>query len=225
MNKKTYYIEDRENWGDFYGSLLFNLQNITTFLKYVNKYKNIENDQLNILDYGCAYGYYLQILKAINKFINIYGVDIAKEAVIKAQDRVGIEMQNIFWLENGENIPILDNFFDVVFCLDVIEHINSQELLVVFNEIKRVMKSETIFFVVTPNCNIIMKIIYFLTNKKWIYKGKAHVNTHSKKSLTRLLQKYFKIKEIEYYNHKTSLFRNFLSFFGVSTHLIAIVKK
>ena len=49
-------------------------------------------------------------------------------------------------------IPFQDNYFDEVWCFDVIEHIeNYEDLIFTFNEIWRVLKPGGIFRFTTPN--------------------------------------------------------------------------
>ncbi|NQU77981.1 class I SAM-dependent methyltransferase [Candidatus Falkowbacteria bacterium] len=224
MNKKTFYIEDRENWSKEYGSLLDNLPAITTFFGYVKKHQAIDKDGLRVLDYGCAYGYYLKIIKAINPKALVYGVDISKDAVRKAQENINESLPRVFWLASEEPLPLSDNNFDTIFSLDVIEHVKKEEAEKILKKIAQLLKPSGLCFIATPNCSFVMKIIYILRGRAWIFRGHDHLKVYNKKTLNSLLKKYFKVKKIDYYHHKNSFFRKLLSILGISTHLMAVLK-
>ena len=89
---------------DYY-SFIFNKVN-----DIVSQYKNI-----NLLDIGCGVGYYTYQLKKNNPSLNIYGFDIAKEALALA---CRYTKSDINWfVSNSKNIPIKDNSIDIVLAM------------------------------------------------------------------------------------------------------------
>jgi len=72
----------------------------------------LDKEPLRIVDYGCAYGYYLSVLKIINPNHDLYGVDCAKEAVESTARIAGND--HAFWARCGEPLPLEDNSVDVI---------------------------------------------------------------------------------------------------------------
>lgn len=194
---KKYFVEDRETWKKEYGTLFKNLSDIVLKLRYIHNFIELDKKPLRIVDYGCAYGYYLQVLKMINPKHDLFGVDIAKEAVEAATSVAG--KGSIFWQSLGEPLPLENYSVDVIICFDVIEHVDDETKLVnFFKECYRLIKSSGYVFIRTPNCNFPMKVIFKMTGEEWIYKGKGHPNPFTVKKLKRLIEPYFKVVEISY---------------------------
>ena len=81
------------------------------YLKLALELKNIIND-LNVrtlLDIGCGEGYYDRIINDEN--IEIYGLDISKEAILKAA-KLDKNIQYI--VASSNKLPFEDNYFDCV---------------------------------------------------------------------------------------------------------------
>jgi methionine biosynthesis protein MetW len=98
----------------------------------------------NILDIGCgdgAFGYL-----AIERYDNVYGVDISETALKIAASR-GILTQKINL--NNNRLPFESNFFDAVVSLDVIEHVFDPANHI--SEARRVLKKDGIIVIATPN--------------------------------------------------------------------------
>ena len=196
-NKKTYYIEGRESWKNEYGTIIKHLPSITETLIFIQKYVKLDLEPLKFVDFGCAYGYYLSVLKIINPNHDLYGVDIAKEAVEATARIVGND--HALWASCGESLPLEDNSVDVILCFDVIEHVRDKdELINFFKECARLIKPQGYIFIRTPNCNLPMRILFRLAGKSWIYKGKEHPNPFTKKKLIKLVEPYLRIVEVSY---------------------------
>lgn len=120
MFDKNYYTsnnyKDYLNRYDKYRILSDDLINIFKFL-------NIYNKNLKILDYGCAVGFLLDALKE-KKFSNLSGYDISEFCI------------NIF----KQNHKLIDiekkEDFDFIFFLDVLEHMENNEIEKVLNNLK-----------------------------------------------------------------------------------------
>ena len=74
------------------------------------------HDNVKILDFGCAVGFLMEGFRELG-YKEIYGWDISSWAVSKAQ-------------EKGLNIlkKIEELSFDIIICLDVLEHMADQEI-------------------------------------------------------------------------------------------------
>jgi hypothetical protein len=90
MPDKTYYVENIESWKSEYGrGLLKNLPSIESIVNLITSYMDLENKPLIIIDDRCVCNYYLQLLKLINPEHEIYGVDIALDAVNYGNGKLG----------------------------------------------------------------------------------------------------------------------------------------
>jgi len=101
------------------------------FLRIVKKYAKGK-----ILDVGCGTGY---AQKRVGH--NIIGLDVTY-ALLELN-------KNIRVCGDALTIPFKDNSFDVVYSIDVIEHIKKPQKLV--NECKRILKKKGILILITPN--------------------------------------------------------------------------
>jgi 2-polyprenyl-6-hydroxyphenyl methylase / 3-demethylubiquinone-9 3-methyltransferase len=113
------------------------------------------------LDVGCGGGFLSEELSKIG--LTVTGVDPSKESICIARKHAINNNLNITYQESyGEKLPFDDSTFDMVFCCDVLEHVN--DIRKVASEISRVLKKGGLFFFDTVNRTIISKItvIYFM---------------------------------------------------------------
>ena len=103
----------------------------------------ISNKEVSVLDLGCGDGLTLSLLK--EKGIIGKGLDISKEGVEKAKMK-GFDA-SVF--DFSSKLPFLDNSFDIVISLDVLEHLYDPKNLLA--EASRVSKGSVIIGV--PNFN------------------------------------------------------------------------
>ena len=99
-----------------------------------------------VLDVGFGLGYGLKIMAEKDRELS--GIDIDRRAVSHAQQLIK-EVDQICRVEhyNGRKIPFDDNSFDVVTCIDVIEHVPDYSGLLM--EMVRV--SKRLVLLATPN--------------------------------------------------------------------------
>jgi len=98
-----------------------------------------------LLDVGCGNG---ELGRAYaSEFEEVHGIDVSEVAVGQARSSFGMVAQTVDL--NVERIPYADSYFDVVTCLDVIEHVIDP--LFVCQEIYRVLKNDGILIVSTQN--------------------------------------------------------------------------
>lgn len=105
--------------------------------KYVNKCGRL-------LDVGCGEGFIIDFVR--NRVTKTYGLDKSVKCLKRAANK-GIITKCID-LDN-ERIPYGDNYFDVVICLDVIEHI--RDPIKLLKDIFRVLKLEGKLILSAPN--------------------------------------------------------------------------
>lgn len=98
------------------------------------------------LDLGCGSGGITAFLREKAKLVDVYGVEISTEAVRLAREK-GIKA---FAVDIGASkLPFEANFFDVVFCGEVIEHLFNPDFIL--DEAFRVLKPNGVLILTTPN--------------------------------------------------------------------------
>jgi ubiquinone/menaquinone biosynthesis C-methylase UbiE len=131
VNTPMYWDEVYENEG-FSDPCMRN--DTFVFTSLLSKVKN-RIDKLQVLDAGCGNGYFLK-LASLTKNWDLYGIDHSKEGLEVAKKRVP---QALFKQGDLHKLPYLDNFFDVVFSMETLEHIH--KVKPVIDEMKRVLVS------------------------------------------------------------------------------------
>lgn len=140
---------------------------------------------LKILDTGCCTGYNLHLL---SEFGEIYGVDTEKKAVEYCKMR---GFKKVFLLKNGLKLPFKNNYFDVVTCLDVLEHIKEDEDYL--KELHRVLAPGGKLVLFTPAISLLWSQLDVISH---------HIRRYNKLMLSRKARKAkFVIKDIKYFNY------------------------
>ena len=159
--------------------------------RFIKAVEMISNDQYQtILDIGCRDK---ELKKYLKEGTLYQGIDFKDDDEVLAHN-----------LENG--IPFSDNSFDVVFALDVLEHVENIHFL--FSEVLRVSKTEAI--VALPNMSYWKFRLRYLKGKdisdKYVLPSKKILDRHrwltsykSSKSLIQNLSGNSKIEEKKYY--------------------------
>jgi len=135
-----------------------NLKKKLNYLKYLKKtYKDLNyynqfilvpiKDKMKILDYGCGLGGLLQKIYLINKKVKLYGVDIDGKIIKEAIKNC--KFADIKKITANQKISARKGYFDLIFCLDVIEH--SQKPINILKEIKRVLSPDGKVILCTPD--------------------------------------------------------------------------
>lgn len=121
------------------------------YIYHESRYKFAETYIKNkaVLDLGCGSGYGTKILSGSAK--KVLAIDISKDTIDFAKNNFGNEniefkCANVF--ETGVN----NNSVDVVVCFEVLEHVETPDLLL--TEIKRVLKEDGLLIISTPNKEI-----------------------------------------------------------------------
>jgi 2-polyprenyl-3-methyl-5-hydroxy-6-metoxy-1,4-benzoquinol methylase len=133
-------LKDRYISGDSYA---FNKAQTLTFSSLINRPYD------SVLDVGCGHGYFSYVGAVEKKFTHCLGVDIVNKFEIKELKQLN---KNItFKLITGDILPCTDNSFDLVFSMDVVEHIdNDMEFI---KEQFRVCRKGGTILIGTPNLN------------------------------------------------------------------------
>jgi SAM-dependent methyltransferase len=110
----------------------------------LNKYVNFGD---NVLDVGFGLGYGITILSI--KADSVQGIDIDKKCVEYCKGALLGRNPKLISLDvyNGKRIPFDDKTFDIVTCIDVLEHVEDYEAFLL--ELMRVSRRGV--FISTPN--------------------------------------------------------------------------
>ncbi|KKP26332.1 MAG: methyltransferase family protein [candidate division TM6 bacterium GW2011_GWE2_31_21] len=109
------------------------------------KYFSKQTEKLKILSIGTSSGVELEFL---SKFGNVLGIDLDEKMVLNAQKN-GLNVLKQDILSNN----FKDNSFDIVFAMDVLEHIEDHEKA--FKEAFRVLRSGGYMFITVPACKFL----------------------------------------------------------------------
>jgi ubiquinone/menaquinone biosynthesis C-methylase UbiE len=100
-------------------------------LKFAASFVSISNESV-ILDVGCNDGRFLKIIQTLNNSCNCWGIDLRSTV-----DKIKINNCK-FRVADVRKLPFDDNYFDIVFALDMLEHVENVEIGI--KEIHRVLK-------------------------------------------------------------------------------------
>lgn len=164
-----YYIPDKS-----YGVPSINI---------IKKFNIKPNDY--VLEIGAGYGRNSQIFSKLTE--HLYLLDINSQY----KERLSKYSQNII-ITNGLNYPFQDNFFDVIYCELVIQHIYRKHIDDIFKELHRILKFNSIF------CFDILNGIWETENDHFANYSKKYINNgYSKEKIQNKINDLFKIEKIK----------------------------
>jgi len=147
-----------------------------------------------VLDIGSQAGVLCAQLKKLGH--DPYGVEVVEELVERSKREY--PSLNFQVADCEKTIPFEDDFFDIVWAGDVIEHIRFADVFV--NEINRVLKKGGLFILTTPMHNRLKNIIIALCNFEDHFNPEfPHLRFYTVKSLRSVLEKRgFRLKKVSY---------------------------
>ncbi|MHC4580086.1 MAG: class I SAM-dependent methyltransferase [Planctomycetota bacterium] len=178
-------------------------------MEYTRRYKEIlhrsiyehvrDKSPCSVLDIGCRWGNDLKRVSLIGPDMNLFGVDVCSDALEVASKELE-KSQNIHLCQaRGEDLPFEDNYFDIVFSSEVIEH--TEEVEEFMKEVQRVLKNHGAVIVTTPSrlnlTHLIGKLVpspFKRSLRKCIYyvnPGDPDVNPHVHEYTPRELRNLF----------------------------------
>lgn len=107
-----------------------------------------------VLDLGCAGGFMAEAIAARGAIVT--GIDPAPKAIEAARahaDSTGLSIR--YDVGAGEDLPYVDAAFDIVVCVDVLEHVRDLER--VLSEVARVLRPGGVFLFDTINRNALAR--------------------------------------------------------------------
>lgn len=141
--------------------------------------RHVKSDKKSkILDIGCGYGAYLEELK-LSGYENVEGVDISSEQVEAARKK-GLKD-----VHEGDALSFVrkkkDNSIDVVLLIDIIEHMEVEEMFSIMDEVCRVLRKGGECVIHVPNAQGIFGM-------RIRYGDLTHERAFSPKSIQQLLR-------------------------------------
>lgn len=93
----------------------------------------------SVLDIGCAYGFLVKHLR----YGTQVGIDVSKYAILQRR------ATNKVFLASATNLPFRNKIFDLVVCVETLEHISEENIQLSLHEIERVCKKWV--FITSPH--------------------------------------------------------------------------
>lgn len=167
INNEIYNLEGDRWWqADFSLNLIKTLVNPfrVGYAKKVFEEFKIDPEKTNVLEVGCGGGILSEEIARMG-FITT-GVDPSEPSLNSAINHaIKGNLKINYKKGTGENLPFQNNFFDVVLCCDVLEHV--YDLPKVISEISRVLKNGGIFIYDTFNRTYFSKISTIKILQEW----------------------------------------------------------
>lgn len=155
------------------------------WMRIIRKYE----DSGKLLDVGCGPGFFLAYAE---KHYDAHGIDISEYAIRKAKQRTQTAKLSV---EDAMNLDYRNDYFDIVTCFDVLEHLPDPRLAL--QEFYRVLKKGGILIIRVPNTE---SIGAKWKKEEWFgHRDKTHVSLLSNEEWINLLKDInFKILEVFY---------------------------
>ncbi len=147
-----------------------------------------------VLDVGCGYGTFCIILSEKRPKIKITGLDLDKNRVIIARNRIknlNIELLNA----DATNFEIVKNF-DIIICLDLIHHIPYENHAPMLNNLKKHLKKDGLLVVKDMDNKPFYKYLWNYLQDSVITKSLAFSYKSKEKMLELLQDSGFKVESV-----------------------------
>ena len=181
--------------GEYYThSRLFRWWHTSRFIKARNIVGGMSKNSI-IVDLGCNGGNFTRTLLGLGEVV---AIDISSSFIGAGRSQV---KQAHFILSDVQSLPIRDGIFDLVTCLEVLEHLPKPKWVV--SEAWRTLKSEGRLLVSTPDeGKRLWRFIWFFWQN--IGRGTAwrhkHIYNFDKERLIRMVYPFFREISVDYVN-------------------------
>ena len=146
-NDLEFYDENADNWWDekskIYALYHLNKPRFEFFDRHATNWQGLKT-----LDVGCGGGFSCEFMAERGAIVS--GIDQSEKCVQAAKNHAIVSDFKIDYRQGlAENMPYNDNTFDVVICVDVLEHVADYKQVV--SEVHRILKPGGLFFFDTIN--------------------------------------------------------------------------
>jgi len=176
-NHIEYYLIDETHW--WFSAR----KNLLEFV--IKKFAKDLDTDCKVIDIGCGSGTNIKNFSSV--YNNIVGMEDSEEAANMAKEKTG---KQIYKGELPDKIPFEDNSFDLVFLLDVLEHIENDELTLI--NINKKLKQNGYLALSVPAFNFLWNAHDEMFGHKRRYTAGELKNKLTKSG--------FKVEDISYYN-------------------------
>lgn len=212
LDKQSLFEFYNGPWVKVYNSRKFYNKNEMVEKKNIKDLMEINSIIKNgkLLEIGCGDGHFLQMARD-NYNYEVFGVELDSETSQYARIKRGLINVKT---EAFENIKFPENFFDVVYMNDVLEHL--QNPFQIIEECQKILKPGGLIVINVPNVD---GLIYkFVGEKHTCVFGFEHLNFFSDKTLSFILAKIgFDVKKIIMDSSDFTFFSLCRYFFGGAT--------
>jgi 2-polyprenyl-6-hydroxyphenyl methylase/3-demethylubiquinone-9 3-methyltransferase len=180
MIDNDFYNKEAEQWWSEKDSPLMMIRYTMNPLRfaYVMKHFVIHSYDYRgkkVLDVGCGGGF---LTEEIAKFgLDTTGLDPSAPTLDSARRHAEMMDLRIEYLEgSGERLPFGDAEFDIVFCCDVLEHV--EDFRAVLKDVSRVLKPGGLFFFETINRTLLSFVVVIFLLQRWSVTSIIPPNIH-----------------------------------------------
>jgi len=179
---------------NYYNKTNYIFRDLDNQLQKINLIKNMCNINCgsSILDVGCGIG--LGLLAFPEPSCNLIGIDLSHTQIKIGRTIIQKKLINTihFIIVDADNLPFLQGFFDLVYCISLLHHVTNPE--VTLNEMIRVAKYKGKLAVSEQNIFNLYSLLCTLKNYK-LEHGSLTISPYIKKFFNKL-----PISEVRKYN-------------------------
>jgi 2-polyprenyl-3-methyl-5-hydroxy-6-metoxy-1,4-benzoquinol methylase len=133
--------------------------------KFKRVIDSIDEDTNSILDIGCFAGTFLGMIPESHVREQV-GIDILEEQINFANIKYGTNFRKFYAIKGfNDNTTVPDNYFDLITCIEVMEHLTSQNILELFAYAHNKLKPGGKFIITTPNYASVWPLLEVLLDK------------------------------------------------------------
>lgn len=164
------------NYPELYFTYQYGARIVETLLPYINS-------NSRILDYGCGTGFLID--KLIGKDLKIYGIDLSPASVRTVNEKFknATDFKGAWPNEDVVNNAEYVGFFDVVFLIEVVEHLDDENLKNVLASTKKLLRQGGKLIITTPNEEDLEASVVYCPESGKVFHRWQHVRSWSMKSL------------------------------------------
>ena len=146
----------------------------------------------NVLDYGTGIG--LLIPHMLKHNLEVTGTDFSHDSIESVNQRFKNEanFNGAYYIDDIINI---DKKYDVIFCIEMIEHISDHYLDITFKNFKSLLADDGLIVITTPNDEVLDGNKVFCPNCNSVFHRWQHVKSWSTSSLEKVITNYGLKKE------------------------------
>lgn len=176
LSYRKYFYEDyydKQSGKDFKDNVKLKFLNEQyQFTNEILPYLPAKNKQIEILDLGCGIGSLIAACKKAG-YSNLTGIDISNQQVELAHE---LEITEVIKADIFEYLDKQENAFDLISGMDIIEHFSKEELVNLFQLIKKALRKGGMAIFRTPNMDAPMASVFALgdfTHENFLNKNSA----------------------------------------------------